>query len=241
MAEKKPLNRGAKILKEKLDKERVKNANKRARKDAKPGSGTLSERVKKAAKKAPEKRGLPAIRKENLPAVRKENLPAVRKENLPAVRKENLPARIESKPAAKPRTFGMGAAGRLLGPAGALFAMTTPAGEGSDKPSGPLMRGNSLRYEDQSVNRAGKGDLPKPAARPPIPKARPTNKAKAAEFKAKMQGRKKVAAKPAAKPAAQRVAFKGNWVGAAPTEMQKRGGRRIQRPNLIDFLKSKRK
>lgn len=32
---------------------------------------------------------------------------------------------------------------RAAGPVGALVGMTTPAGLGSDKPSGPLMRGNS--------------------------------------------------------------------------------------------------
>lgn len=36
-------------------------------------------------------------------------------------------------------------AGRLAGPVGALVAMTTPAGEGSDKPSGPLMRGTKRK------------------------------------------------------------------------------------------------
>jgi len=98
-----PLNRGALLLKKKLDKARVANADKRARKDVKPKSGTFKDRVKDAAKKTPEKRGLPAIRRENLLS-------------------------------AKPRTFGVGAVGRLAGPVGALIGMTTPAGEGSDKP-----------------------------------------------------------------------------------------------------------
>ena len=35
--------------------------------------------------------------------------------------------------------------GRLAGPAGALVGMTEPAGEGSDRPSGPLMAGNKSR------------------------------------------------------------------------------------------------
>ena len=35
--------------------------------------------------------------------------------------------------------------GRLAGPAGALVSMTTPAGAGSDKPTGPLMKGVKSR------------------------------------------------------------------------------------------------
>jgi len=34
---------------------------------------------------------------------------------------------------------------RAAGPAGALVSMTTPAGTGSDKPKGPLMKGNKSR------------------------------------------------------------------------------------------------
>lgn len=37
-----------------------------------------------------------------------------------------------------------------------------------------------------------------------------------------------------------RPKFKGNWVGATPTEMQKRGGAKIKRPNLLDLLRKRR-
>lgn len=39
----------------------------------------------------------------------------------------------------------------------------------------------------------------------------------------------------------KKVKFKGNWVGAAPTEMQARGGARIKRPNLLSWMKNRRK
>lgn len=43
------------------------------------------------------------------------------------------------------------------------------------------------------------------------------------------------------KGAEKKVKFKGNWVGAAPTEMQARGGARIKRPNLLSWMKNRRK
>lgn len=36
-------------------------------------------------------------------------------------------------------------AGKVAGPVGALIGMTVPAGEGSDKPTGPLMKGNNMK------------------------------------------------------------------------------------------------
>lgn len=199
-----PLNRGALLLKKKLDKARVANADKRARKDVKPKSGTFKDRVKDAAKKTPEKRGLPAIRKETLPAVRKENLPAIRKENLPAIRRENLPA-------AKPNTFGVRAAGRLAGPVGALIGMTTPAGEGSDKPVQSLRKKYSSRIGPnkpanadgamstadvqkayRSINTRTKTDDPVTGVRRRIatPKARPADLNTSAKSKKKVEKRK---------------------------------------------------
>lgn len=47
------------------------------------------------------------------------------------------------------------------------------------------------------------------------------------------QGSGKVTKMPEAK-------FKGNWVGAVPTEMQKRGGQKIMRPNLLDLIRRKK-
>lgn len=38
---------------------------------------------------------------------------------------------------------------------------------------------------------------------------------------------------------AKTPALRSNWVGAAPTEMQKRGGQRIKRPNLLSLLRKK--
>lgn len=261
------MNKGAALLKKKLDKARVGGADKRAR--AKKSDGSLSERARKAAKKAPEKRGLPAIRKDNLPEIQKRGLPAVRKDNLPATRKENMPAiRKESLPANRSstaKTFGPGTAaggigGKIArglfrgvgGPATMLVSMTTPTGDGrEDKPSGPLMRGGrqpGYKYRDeQTVSREGKSDMPERIIKvedyPETAKPRPrpsSDKVKA--FKEKMQGRRP-AAKPAAKPSVkkpERPSFRGNWVGATPSEMQKRGGARIKRPgNIMSFLRGK--
>lgn len=75
----------------------------------------------------------------------------------------------------------------------------------------------AAKREGMSVNRGGKTDMA-----PPKPKLQPERKTP-----------------PKAKPAAKRVAFKGNWVGAAPTAMQARAGQRIKRPNLKSLLKGK--
>ena len=66
---------------------------------------------------------------------------------------------------------------------------------------------------------------------------KPVDKKLAENFKAKMQGRRPLAKAPAK--AVTKPSFKGNWTGAAPTEMQKRGGRRIKGPNLMSYLKGK--
>lgn len=58
----------------------------------------------------------------------------------------------------------------------------------------------------------------------------------AASAAAKAEAKPVVAKKKKEQP---RPAFKGNWTGAAPTEMQKRGGARIKRPNLLSLLKKK--
>jgi hypothetical protein len=199
-----PLNRGAKILKKKLDKARVANANKRARKDVKPKSGTLTDRVKDAAKKAPEKRGLPAKIDQSRGNANRANPPkeirlggsggtgrAVKADNFKPVPLRDKPLMISGP---RGRTFNAGAAaGRLAGPVGALIGMTTPAGEGSDKPSGPLMRGGKqpgYKYADdgamsnadvqkayQSISRGTKTDDPVLGVRRRIatPKLRPDN------------------------------------------------------------------
>lgn len=262
------MNKGAALLKKKLDKARVGGADKRAR--SKKGTGSLSERARKAAKASPEKRGLPAIRKDNLPevqkrgiAVRKDNLPAIRKENMPAIRKDNLPAnRSSTTKTFAPGTAAGGIGGKIArglfrgvgGPATMLVSMTTPTGDGrEDKPSGPLMRGGrqpGYKYlEEKTVSREGKSDMPERVIKvenyPETAKPRPRpSSEKVKAFKEKMQGRKaKPAERPAAKPAAkkpERPSFRGNWVGATPSEMQKRGGARIKRPgNVMSFLRGK--
>ena len=217
---------GQKTLMKKLKASQKKNADARARKDVKPSSGTLNERAKKVAKQPPEKRGLPAIRKENLPAVRKENLPAIRKENLPAIRRESLPA-------PKARTFGVGAAGRLAGrlagPVGALVGMTTPAGEGSDKPSGPLMRGNASKAMSnadvqkayRSINTGTKTDDPVTGVRRRIatPKARPADLNTSAKSKKKVEKRKPE------KKSKTRIAFEKEFAAARKAGKKKFGSK----------------
>lgn len=39
---------------------------------------------------------------------------------------------------------------------------------------------------------------------------------------------------------AKKPAFKGNWTGAGATEMQKRGGAKIKRPNLLSLFRKKK-
>lgn len=74
---------------------------------------------------------------------------------------------------------------RVAGPVGALVGMTTPAGAGSDKPSGSLMRGGMQPNKiyvtkpdtnKQVVNRSGQGSLPSGvSAKPTGPSRGPTS------------------------------------------------------------------
>jgi hypothetical protein len=48
------------------------------------------------------------------------------------------------------------------------------------------------------------------------------------------------APKAAAPAAVKKPAFKGNWTGAGATEMQKRGGAKIKRPNLLSLLRKRK-
>jgi len=57
---------------------------------------------------------------------------------------------------------------RWAGPVGALVSMTEPAGEGSDKPSGPLMRGNA----DRGPQRPRYSPPSGPKNRQPLPKGK---------------------------------------------------------------------
>lgn len=266
MAEQRPLSEGAKKLKKRIEKARVENANKRAR--GQKSSGSLEEKARKAAKKAPEKRGLPARIEKSRGDVNKAETPkeirlkgeggtgrSVKDTRFKPVPLGDRPKALPA-PRSNVRTFNPGAAaGRLLGPAGFLVGMTEPAGSPEesatirrDRSYGPLMRGGrqpGYTYRDsQTVDRSGKGDYAsgkgdREVKAAPKPTARPARSEKAAEFRKKMQGRAaEKKAVPARKPI-QRVSFKGNWVGAAPTAMQKRGGQAIKRPNLMSFLKGK--
>lgn len=78
----------------------------------------------------------------------------------------------------------------------------------------------------------------------PIPKAKPRDKAFTLGTGAQTP-KKKVSVSPSQQGTGRvtmpdRPKFKGNWVGAAPTEMQKRGGAKIKRPNLLSLLRKKK-
>lgn len=217
---------GQKALMKKLKASQKKNADARARKDVKPGSGTLSERAKKVAKQPPEKRGLPARIEQ--PRGNVNNANPQREIRLRgtggtgrAVKPPFKPVPLGDKPlmisGPRGRTFNAGAAaGRLLGPVGALVGMTTPAGEGSDKPSGPLFspsknraagKGNpkavnpyksepmsnaDVQKAYRSINTRTKTDDPVTGVRRaiPVPKARPADLDTSAKSKKKVEKRK---------------------------------------------------
>lgn len=81
----------------------------------------------------------------------------------------------------------------------------------------------SVSMSGGGVNRPeAKAVVPKPTARPSVSSAS-----------------KPKAPKPTARPP-KAPSFKGNWAGATPTEMQKRGGQRIKRPNLLSLFRGKR-
>lgn len=253
----------------------------RAAKDVKPGSSR--ERLAKGPTKkagvsgtSTEARRFSDVKKSRGPfgqlTLRKENMPAkVEQPKRGVVKYEEpkrgitkyKPAKVEVPKAAGGAgggiggTIARGAFRTVGGPAVMLVSMTQPAGEGSDKPTGPLMKGGKLpgyKYLDEKrgggpERRQGpsapsmdkKGGLEKPV------KVDADKKRKADEFRAKLQGQRpggkapvKAAPKAPVKAAPAKPKFKGNWVGAAPTEMQARGGARIRRPNLLDFLRKKK-
>ncbi len=219
--------------------------------------------------------------------VRKDNLPAVKTEPGKSVVKYEEPKRSIVKSEAKPRNLaryeaqsgGSKFGGPKAGSAGALArgilsrgALTAgflldpstfdykgggKAGEGSDKPSGPLMKGGKLpgyKYVDEKTDRlvspakvyAPKGgggpERRQGSESPSLKREAP----KATEFKKKnLDANKKAGKKPDKAPAKaapkaaepKKPGFKGNWVGAAPTEMQKRGGAKIKRKSFADLFK----
>ena len=150
---------------------------------------------------------------------------------------------------------------RVAGPAGALFAMTTATGDGKEaKPSGPLMKG-SRKYGGARPEKAGSYPAAKPkaiGARPESPGAYPAKKATPAPKPPAKPARE--APKPTARPSFSKGSssppaytpekaqkrgnvtsgFQGNWTGAAPSEMQKRGGAKINRGGgLLGKLRKK--
>lgn len=158
---------------------------------------------------------------------------------------------------------------RYAGPVGALVGMTTEVGAGSDKPSGPLFspsknraagKGNPKAVNPYKVAAAGGGPRSRQGSSSPSMAANsvasnsyfkdvPSYKGAKAkstveDFKEKnLAANQKVGKKdkPAVPVKRKAPAFKGNWTGAAPTEMQKRGGQKSMRPNLLDLIRNKKK
>ena len=138
---------GQKKLMKKLQNARDKNADTRARSKAEPRSGgTLTSRTKDVLKS----RGpfpVPAVRKENVPAVRKEPGRAVVKYEPPKTDVVEYKPKKDSGTGMLRSIAGTSARAGLrgAGPVGALVSMTSPAGEGSDKPPkyGMTLRGRS--------------------------------------------------------------------------------------------------
>lgn len=139
-------------------------------------------------------------------------------------------------------------AARVAGPVGALASMTTAAGAGSDKPSGKLFSPSANRAagkgnpktvnpstpKKRAMPAAGSGMSfngikPSPATPAPKPKAKPSSTPPRPSTKAP-----KPTMKPSKGPASGKMSytppkkpsFSGNWQGAAPSEMQARGGAR---------------
>jgi hypothetical protein len=91
-------------------------------------------------------------------------------------------------------------------------AMGTGAAPPNGPPSGKMKSSKAAEFKKKNLDanqKAGKVTPQAPVSAAPKPKARP------------------------------QPAFKGNWTGAAATEMQKRGGRKIKRPNLLSLFKKK--
>lgn len=134
-----------------------------------------------------------------------------------------------------------------VGLAVGMIADSKPAGAGSDKPSGPLMKGNATKKAKRNPTpknpnegvgpkakakkkdptpsnpNRGLGDSRK-AAEAPKPKAKPQAAPKAKKAASDAPKPKLKPSKAAAGQKAKKPSFSGNWKGAAPTAMQARGG-----------------
>lgn len=242
--------------------EKAKGRKPRPAKDVKPGS--LREKAAKGVTKksgvsgtSSEARRIADAKKSRGPfgqlTVRKENMPAKVEEPKRGVVRYEEPKRgvVKYEP---PKSGGDSGVGRVLRGVGGRAALTAgflldpstfdykgggKAGEGSDKPTGPLMKGGKqpgyTYLEDKKAMpakvlapaRGGgpekrQGSSAPSMARPPKPKARPAAPAAKKEVKTFA---KKVEAP--AKAAPKKPTFSGNWTGAAPTAMQARAGKKV--------------
>lgn len=249
--------------------EKAKGRKPRPAKDVKPGS--LREKAAKGVTKksgvsgtSSEARRIADAKKSRGPfgqlTVRKENMPAKVEEPKRGVVRYEEPKRgvVKYEP---PKSGGDSGVGRVLRGVGGRAALTAgflldpstfdykgggKAGEGSDKPTGPLMKGGKQPgYTYLPDNRGGgpqkrqgssapsisgagggpekrQGSSAPSMARPPKPKARPAAPAAKKEVKTFA---KKVEAP--AKAAPKKPTFSGNWTGAAPTAMQARAGKKV--------------
>lgn len=113
-------------------------------------------------------------------------------------------------------------------------------GLGTSKPtsSAATPSGSYFVTPKQSSGMTGTGRL-----RPEVKNAASDFKKKnlAANQKAGKDAAPAAQAPKAATPVIKKPAFKGNWTGAAATEMQKRGGAKIKRPNLLSLFRKKMK
>lgn len=245
---------GQKKLMKKLKASQTRNTVERLTRNAKSKSGTVSRMtsaLKDSGAKVNPSKYKPLGNVKKLPgtslvraeprslAVVKEGVKDIVKYNVPktalATVGESAPGVVRSG-----LSKSLGLLGRVAGPAGALFAMTTPTGDKyDDKPVDKPMRGRkigTLKQYDSPIGPkqkdegrriyTGKVGPDKPAA----PKAAPAKK----EAAPKAAERKKVVPVPKMKPGPY---FKGNWRGAAPTDVQARGSARVKRRSFADIFK----
>lgn len=184
---------------------------------------------------------------------RKDNVPAKAEEPKRGIVKYEEPKRgIVKYEGSKPSAGGMIGTGlRALAPAAwravggpvtMLIAQTKPAGEGSDKPTGPLMKGGKqpgYKYlpdkgggpvkrqgsSAPSMARAGGGPEKRQGGSAPSVASPAAPKKAEPKKEAKKAPEKKTFAKKVEAPA--KPTFRGNWVNAAPTAMQARLGKKI--------------